>query len=266
MNTFKAEVNKIILALTSVGIVILLMFPVSLSANHFRYGTMSWEPVSDNGTHITIRLKMQNGWTANHSVFRTSGAYDTFVSGHVGSIHNDYITIYWGDVTTEAVDIKIISRDSTTGTASSNCSASDNQTSGKCIDTTISEMGEYSSGSLSTGATHAYPDNGTTDYFLQWGGNARSATNNNPDTNRCCGGEWRNQTKINIGGTYDGNKSPVGAVPPIVQAQDNKTFNYQLVATDADGDSLNYRWGKFCLLYTSPSPRDATRSRMPSSA
>ena len=26
------------------------------------------------------------------------------------------------------------------------------------------------------------------------------------------------------------------------------------------------RWGKTCLLYTSPSPRDATLSRMPSSA
>ena len=69
MKTFKAEVNKIILALTSLGIVILLMFPVSLSADHFRYGTMSWELISDNGTHKTIRLKMQNGWTANHTAF-----------------------------------------------------------------------------------------------------------------------------------------------------------------------------------------------------
>ena len=56
MNTIKGKVNKIILGLTSVGLV-LLMLPVSLSANHFRYGTMSWEPISDNGTHITIRLK-----------------------------------------------------------------------------------------------------------------------------------------------------------------------------------------------------------------
>ena len=58
MNTIKGKVNKIILGLTSVGIVILLMFSASLSANHFRYGTMSWEPISDNGTHVTIRLKM----------------------------------------------------------------------------------------------------------------------------------------------------------------------------------------------------------------
>ena len=41
MNTFKAGVNKIILALTSVGLLILLIFYGSLSANHFRYGAMS---------------------------------------------------------------------------------------------------------------------------------------------------------------------------------------------------------------------------------
>ena len=112
MNTFKAEVNKIILALTSVGIVILLMLPASLSAHHYRYGTMSWEPVSDNGTHITIRLKMQNGWSANHLHFRSSTSYTNsysvgttswgsgvWVEGHIGSIKADYYEIVWGDGT-----------------------------------------------------------------------------------------------------------------------------------------------------------------------
>ena len=72
MNTFKAELNKIILALTSLGIVILLMLPASLSADHYRYGTMSWEIISDNGTHKTIRLIMQNGWTADHWAFNNT--------------------------------------------------------------------------------------------------------------------------------------------------------------------------------------------------
>ena len=62
MNTIKAKVNKIILALTSVGIGLLLMLPASLSASHYRYGTMSWDIDSDNGTHVTIRLKMESGW------------------------------------------------------------------------------------------------------------------------------------------------------------------------------------------------------------
>ena len=114
MITFKGKVDKIISGLTSVGIVILLMFPASLSANHFRYGTMSWEPISDNGTHVTIRLKMQNGWTANHGSFRVSSDYSTFVTGYVGSIKNDYITINWGDSSSSAVDLKILSRDNTT--------------------------------------------------------------------------------------------------------------------------------------------------------
>ena len=34
---------------------------------------------------------------------------------------------------------------------------------------------------------------------------------------------------------------------------------------DVQTDLINY-FDKFCLLYTSPSPRDRTRSRMPSSA
>ena len=170
MNSVKVGKNKLILGLTSVGVFFFLMFPANLHANHFRYGTISWEPTADNGTHITIRVKMQNGWTANHSGFRTSSAYDTFVSGYVSSIKNDYIKIYWGDGTSENVDIKIISRENTTGTASSNCTSNDNQTSGKCIDSTISEIGEYNSGTWTTGATHSYPDNGTTEYILNRGG------------------------------------------------------------------------------------------------
>ena len=33
-----------------------------------------------------------------------------------------------------------------------------------------------------------------------------------------------------------------------------------------DNNLVIANWGYFCLLYTSPSPRDRTRSRMPSSA
>ena len=33
-----------------------------------------------------------------------------------------------------------------------------------------------------------------------------------------------------------------------------------------NAEKVNGRWAMICLLYTSPSPRDATTSRMPSSA
>jgi len=56
---------------------------------------------------------------------------------------------------------------------------------------------------------------------------------------------WRLETKVNIGGSYASNASPVSAVPPIVQIQDNTTFNYQVVATDANSDPLGYRWGTY---------------------
>ena len=88
MYNTKAKVNKFNLALIAVGIVILLMLPSSLYANHFRYGTMSWEPISDNGTHVTVRLKMENGWTANHS------DWNSFTKGE---FKTNYVTIYWGD-------------------------------------------------------------------------------------------------------------------------------------------------------------------------
>ena len=231
MNFVKAKINKLFLRLTLIGQLISVMLPLSLYANHFRYGTMSWEPIADNGTHITIRLKMQNGWTANHSNFRSSNDYDgLWVPGYVGSIKDDYYTVDWGDGSSASnMDHKIISRDNTTPSESnSDCSSN-------CIDSTISEMGTYSSGTWTTGLTHTYPDNGT--YLISWGSTARSGVENDN------GNPWRNKTQVILGGEYDGNKSPVSAVPPIVQVQDNNTFNYQLVATDGNGDSLSYRWG-----------------------
>ena len=121
MNIFKAEVNKIILALTSVGIVILLMFPVSLSADHFRYGTMSWELVSDNGTHKTVRLKMQNGWTADHWAFNNldqgnnllnPGDTKLYAKGNSG---NKLIKGFsWGDDNTSSIVVKVLTRDNAT--------------------------------------------------------------------------------------------------------------------------------------------------------
>jgi hypothetical protein len=50
---------------------------------------------------------MQNGWTANHGSFRLAGAYISYVAGFAGYIHDNYITINWGDGNTSAVDMKI---------------------------------------------------------------------------------------------------------------------------------------------------------------
>jgi len=43
-------------------------------------------------------------------------------------------------------------------------------------------------------------------------------------------------------------------------------WRYGVLATDVGTEPERKRTVKFCLLYTSPSPRDRTRSRMPSSA
>jgi len=188
MNTFKAELNKIILALTSVGFLIFLIFPGSLSANHFRYGTMSWSLVDND----TIRLEMENGWTANHGEFRAVSAYDHEVSGHIGSIHWDYIPITWGGGTpsTDTVDIIIKSR--TTQYTSALCSYDMDQTLDKCKDSTISEMGDNASSKWTPGKTHDY-DNGS--YVVFWSSSSRASVHSDQSGN---GGVWRNETLVRI--------------------------------------------------------------------
>jgi len=210
MNSVKGRINILVLVLILAGITILLMLPASLYANHFRYGTMSWEPVDDNGT---IRLKMQNGWTANHS----------FVSSYTaGQYKLNAITISWGDGSADnaSLDLKVLSRDNTTND-------------------TITEMGDNSSSSWTLGWEYQYSSPGT--YIVSWGSSARESV-----TNSANGTAWRNQTSVTpyFSASNTSNTSPVSAVPSRVQVQDNTIFNYQLVATDANNDSLSYRWGK----------------------
>ena len=203
MKILEIEVDKIILVLISVGLLILLFFPASLSANHFRYGTMSWDLIDND----TISLKMENGWTSNHNGWN---------SYNVGDIQSNYFTITWGDGTDTGalVDLKILSRD--------NDSLN-----------TLTSMGDSSSG-WEAGLTHDY-DNGT--HVIYWGSSARETVKNNN------GNTWRNEAMVRIGGDYIGNVSPVSAVPPRVNVQDNRSFTYQVSATDANGDDLTYRWG-----------------------
>ena len=207
MNTFKAELNKIILALTSVGL-ILLMLPASLSADHFRYGTMSWELV-DFGTvnqdNDTIRLKMENGWKATHGRWKDEADYTEYWvpdGSFVGSVRSSY-TVTWGggSPTANTMHHKVKSRDSSTA-----------------VNSTVTEMGTYSSG-WTEGITHDY-DNGS--YVIYWAASSRTAVHSDQSAN---GGTWRNETLVRIGGDYIGNVSPVSAVPDTVSVQDNSECN-----------------------------------------
>ncbi|MDC0078492.1 hypothetical protein OAJ98_05860 [Deltaproteobacteria bacterium] len=92
MHNTKAKVNKFNLALIAVGIVILMMFPASLSATHFRYGTLSWDLVDND----TIRLKGEMGWNAGHTSWNEISDYgETSLSTFVGSVRN-YLDVTWG--------------------------------------------------------------------------------------------------------------------------------------------------------------------------
>ena len=52
----------------------------------------------------------------------------------------------------------------------------------------------------------------------------------------------------------------------IIKASENLTVNFRLAPQAILMNEINVTAKKDCLLYTSPSPRDRTRSRMPSSA
>jgi len=233
MKTIKI-LNKIILILISVGLLTLLMLPGSLSAGHFRSGTMSWKLAENDND--TIILHMLNGWTFDHNCCDTTSVDDVksnwdWAGDGTGTDGNP--TIYWesdGSPNTGAtLDFTVTSVDIS-------------------ADHILTKMGDSSSG-WETGITHDY-DNGT--FLIYWAGYARTAVKNKEDGYSSNGGtsmgnsnRWRLETMVRIGGDYAGNVSPVSAVPPIVKVQDNSSFSYQVVATDDNGDNLTYRWGQF---------------------
>ena len=80
------------------------------------------------------------------------------------------------------------------------------------------------------------------------------------------------------GGWTGGTAGAADATRSITTLAESQGFTNLVKLKDADGNPLldpngrqvvelhNVRGDNFCLLYTSPSPRDRTRSRMPSSA
>ena len=63
------------------------------------------------------------------------------------------------------------------------------------------------------------------------------------------------------------NQEPVNVPRPEKEESGNaERIGYFNVHADKNLEDIIYDLPKFCLLYTSPSPRDRTRSRMPSSA
>ena len=61
-----------------------------------------------------------------------------------------------------------------------------------------------------------------------------------------------------LGKEKDKKQKPQTTIKPLLTPQDSLSYAAGLAATNG--------LMPFCLLYTSPSPRDRTRSRMPSSA
>jgi hypothetical protein len=167
---------------------------------------MSWDTPHDNGT---VRLNMEIGWMSSANAFLQN----------LGLRNTSWVKIDWGDGgDNESVTIR------TTGIESGS---------------SITEMGVWDGSIWTPGVKHNY-DNGT--YEVTWYSCCRiDDIKNIPDDT-----SWRGETKVTIGGIHAGNVSPVSAVPPIVQVQDNTKFIYQVSAADANtGDNLHFRWGTY---------------------
>jgi len=175
-------------------------------ANHFRAGTLSWSAVDSD----TIKLNAGVGWTNDHGHIPEDAA--------VGDVVEDAIEIDFGDGQTHSGTLRVTSRNET---------SNDVQT----------ELVSIKPGDsvYTTGVLHTYETPG--EYVAYWGSSAREDAINLDDS------AWRNETLINVGGTYGGNSSPITAVSSVVQVPDNQVFEFQLVGVDSNGDDIRFRYG-----------------------
>ncbi len=200
-----------IIAFLSVFLCFVFLSP-SVYANHFRSGSMSWSSVDER----TVLINVNVGWTNSHSHIPSSAA--------VGDVVANKLTLNFGDGQTEDVAVRVVSRNTVTN---------DVQTEAVSIKPGDSD---YTAGIL-----HTYATDG--DYIANWGSTARE------DAINLDGAPWRNETLVNIGGAYAGNNSPIGAIPSVIQVQDNTVFTTSLIAVDVDGDPIRFRYGTMPEFY-----------------
>ncbi|MFT8244508.1 DUF4347 domain-containing protein [Roseomonas sp. BN140053] len=192
--------------------------------NHFRYATMSWEPVA--GSPNTVLIKGSVDWTANHSF--TGGAA-------VGAIAPSMITLDFGDGTTQNVSFRILSRDPTTNDA---------------ITEFVTDLnGNGTIEANEVGVQHTYATGG--EHVVTWSGGARETARNLVNTN------WQQTMTVDLDDV--GNRSPIVAVPAVVQVPDNAVFTYQIVAADPNRDTLRFRYGTQDEFYNNNINTEATR-------
>ena len=79
-------------------------------------------------------------------------------------------------------------------------------------------------------------------------------------------------SKMKVGDRVTGNAALNATTATVVSLDSTYAFTLSEAVAIADGlrldfsNRMNYSWPIDCLLYTSPSPRDLSTSRMPSSA
>ena len=92
--------------------------------------------------------------------------------------------------------------------------------------------------------------------------NKESYANTRPVAAREMQPEWWKKQKVRV----DHRGRMAQTIRSCPSMQDWLTMGYYILATEDINVMNGPDWNWPCLLYTSPSPRDRTRSRMPSSA
>ena len=125
---------------------------------------------------------------------------------------------------------------------------------------------ELAPGTYDVTATDAAGCTATSSYTLKdnqiFVGDSASDNNSSDGNDSGSGNDSGNNTSSNDGTTAD--MGTILITP--VSCHGGSDGQISVIAAGGTGSGFTYTWNTGCLLYTSPSPRDRTRSRMPSSA
>jgi hypothetical protein len=235
-------------------------------ATHFRYGNITWRPLGGNKVEFVIQAawRRDDNPSFDECVNPATGAVIacTGVGGFPGI--NDVIREDIGNTTFfpgDGSEIKVPGKTYLYYKVTS-IDATNNWLFGEALDPAALPA-------VDTTIQYTYPSAGPWTARIASccrisASDPPNAHINNPDRN------YRIETTVNL--NFAGNRPPVSTLPPIVTCPQNGLCSFQVPATDADGDTLTYRFSTATEAagsgnpFTQPGPPNATNAASISSS
>ena len=194
------------LGILSLLFLFVALTPETANATHFRYGSITWEPVQ--GQANTIKFTVRTAWRAGF-----------FNNPSVGQTLNNTGIFYYGSIANNA------SSTSMSGAIVTAVNISEGWIQTEWIKTvTYSTPGDYTAYFRSCCRINELQNN--------------NSNTPNPNTNNNV--NYRVETKVNVGG---GNRPPSTTLPTIINLQTNQnTADIQVPGVDPDGDNITFRF------------------------